>query len=93
MYVTALEDSTLKYEALKPYVRQLVINHKLQSEAYEAEKRAHMFDNIVHESKMSECQTSLVAERKTGRGKTIKSFLIGFGAGTLLVAIARAVGN
>lgn len=93
MYVTALEDSTLKYEALKPYVRQLVITHKLQSEAYEAEKRAHMFDNIVHESKMSECQTALTTERKAGRGKGFKNFLIGFGAGTLLSIVAKAVSN
>jgi len=92
-YVTALEDSTLKFEALKPYTRQLLITHKLQSEAYEAEKRSHMFDNILHESKMSECSTALDTERKAGRGKGIKNFLIGFGSGTLLIIIAKAVGN
>ncbi|WP_159467952.1 hypothetical protein [Dyadobacter sp. 3J3] len=87
--MTALEDSTLKFEALKPYVRQLQITHKLQSEAYESEKRSHMFDNILHESKVSECQTALDSEKEAGRRKGIKGAIIGAAAITLIRVIAK----
>ena len=91
--MTALEDSTLKLEALKPYVKTQKEIIKLQTEKHAAEQKEWMHKETVLIVQRDDCQTALTNQIEAGRGKSLKSGLIGFAIGTILVSIVKAVGN
>jgi len=87
LYVTALEDSLILLQEIRPAYRNLQIITRLQNEEKYAAEKQHMFEIKVRNLQIEELNQTIRKERK----KRVSSIIKSVGAGLLIGLIVGTI--